>query len=152
MISTSPPRGEVGRRPGEGRPSPVARECPLTPTLSPNGARAIGVSYRHAVNTGSACFTSPPRGEVGRRPGEGRPSPVAQECPLTPTLSPNGARAIGVSYRHAVNAGAVCFTSPQRGEVGRRPGEGLMPGNPGTPPLPIGARCRLHCTALLNSR
>ena len=73
---------------------------------------------------------------------------MAQECPLTPTLSPNGARAIGVSYRHAVNAGAVCFTSPQRGEVGRRPGEGLMPGNPGTPPLPIGARCRLHCTAL----
>jgi hypothetical protein len=56
--STSPRRGEVGRRPGEGV---------------------------------SARFTWPRRGEVGRRPGE------------------------GVSAR---------FTSPQRGEVGRRPGEG----------------------------
>jgi len=80
---TSPPRGEVGRRPGEGPPQP-----PAPGPKSPPGAGRTGIALSPTASLAfispgdenkrpSPHFTSPPRGEVGRRPGEGPPQPPA---------------------------------------------------------------------------
>ncbi len=82
------PRNRRRRR----RPEARARSCEMKGSRCPADSE---VAVR---------FTSPHRGEVGRRPGEG----------VFRFRSPDE------------RDGLVFFTSPHRGEVGRRPGEGVF--------------------------
>ena len=86
---------EVDRRLGEGFRAPLTDKDPLTPTLSPPGARATS-GCRHLAMSGDAAFFPSPRrrGEGGRRPGEGSPRRLLK----TPHPNPLPARGEGDAW------------------------------------------------------